>query len=114
MHARLLQLGRHLSSRERARHLREEVLRYVQNPEKITVDLSGVRSVSDSFADEFFAVLVVQHGERWFREHILVIDALPEVRAAIIRAIRARLGEIGSSHDEGLAPPPEDLPPAYY
>jgi hypothetical protein len=77
---------------------------------KIAIDLAGVLSVSDSFADEFFAVLIAERGEEWFRRHVAIENSSDEVRAAIVRAIRARLeGRAGDDDDLELADPPEHL-----
>lgn len=112
--ARLVELGRHLSSRDRARKLREDLLRSVgPTPEHITVDMEGVLSLSDSFADELFAVLAQEKGVRWFKETITVANASPVVRAAVLRAVRVRMeGSPPDRADTGryrLAVPPEEL-----
>ncbi|MFW5878369.1 MAG: STAS-like domain-containing protein [Myxococcota bacterium] len=110
-YARLLELGRHLSSRERARRLRETLVRELGNEDwRLTVDLEGVCSISHSFADELFAVLAVQKGEEWFREHVVLINCSPTVRSSILEALRQRLQPF--SCDAGgatLPPPPPDL-----
>ena len=55
------------------------------------VDCSGVRTMSESFADELFGVLVLDYGTGWFRAHIRLEGASESVRVAILRAIDARM-----------------------
>lgn len=91
-YARLVDMGRDLSSRERARLLREQFLAEVgANPLRLTFDFDGVRTLSDSFADELLAVLVVERGEAWFRDHVHLANLSPELRLVVLNAIQARL-----------------------
>ncbi|MBI1947640.1 MAG: STAS-like domain-containing protein [Deltaproteobacteria bacterium] len=91
-YARLVEMGKDLSSRERARLLREEFVREAGvNPARLTFDFAGVRTLSDSFADELLAVLVVERGEAWFREHVHLANLSPELRLVVLNAIQARL-----------------------
>lgn len=109
-HARLLDLGRHLASRTRARLLREQVVAVVGSTvEKVTVDLEGVLSLSDSFADEFFGVLAIEQGEEWFRQRVEVVNASESVRYAILRVLANRVaaGPARPTTFELQDPPPE-------
>lgn len=91
-------LGKHLSSRAGARHMLIRALVEAQQTpnNSVVVDLQGVLTLSNSFADEFFAVLVQDKGSKWFRERILVINALPSVRESILIAVKNRLERNGS------------------
>ena len=91
-YARLIEMGKDLSSRDRARQLREAFLREVgANPGVLTFDFDGVRTLSDSFADELIAVLVQDRGEAWFREHVRLVNLSPSHRLIVLSAIEARL-----------------------
>lgn len=91
-YARLSQLGIDLASRSRARQLRDQFIAEAgQNPERLTFDFEGVRTLSDSFADELIAVLVEQRGEQWFREHVQLINLSKELRLIVLSAIQARI-----------------------
>ena len=111
---RLLGIAQHLASRGRASSVREEVL-VAASQGRVVIDLTGVESVSDSFADELFGVLAEEQGETWFQGHLEVRGASDVVRSAIVRAIRSRLDPPGTpgraSDREGytLDPPPEHL-----
>lgn len=111
---RLAELGQHLASRTRARQLRVDVVRDVSaGRAPIEVDLTDVLSVSDSFADEFFAVLAAERGDEWFRQNIKLVGVSDVVRGSIVRAISARLERSSTSkrasHGPELSPPPADL-----
>jgi len=110
-HLRLIEIGKHLSSRDRARRLREQLVREIRGDEcRAIVDLAGVRSVSHSFADEFFAVLVAERGADWFRRCIQFANASPGVRTAVLEAIVARIdGHAPGDHEPVLPPPPSEL-----
>ena len=84
--------GIDLSSRSRASAVRNEILQAVDIlGNRIAVDFDGVRTVSHSFADELFAVLILERGEVWFRENIEVRNAKPNVRYALLEAISERV-----------------------
>lgn len=55
------------------------------------LDLSAVRSVSESWADELFGVLVVRHSLPWVFERLDLLGTHPEVAQTIASAIRYRL-----------------------
>ncbi|MFG0332188.1 MAG: STAS-like domain-containing protein [Maioricimonas sp. JB049] len=84
------ELGTDLSSRHSAAALRRAVLSAAEC-EPVAIDLEGVRTLSDSFADEFFAVIVAEKGEDWFRRSIHVTGLAPQVRRSILEAVRDRL-----------------------
>lgn len=80
-------LGCFLSSRESAANLRTRAL---STDGVCRFDFTGVVSVSDSFADELFAVIVQLKGHDWFSEHIHVTGHSPEIRNCILRAVHLR------------------------
>ena len=89
---RLVSLGKHLASRERARQLREGALSELgSGHNQITIDFEGVDLLSDSFADELLAILVRDKGEEWFRNHVRLLNLQDEMRTTILRVIQFRL-----------------------
>ncbi|MEE8451044.1 MAG: STAS-like domain-containing protein [Thermoguttaceae bacterium] len=87
------ELGTDLSSRARAASIRVRVLKSIDSGQTIiTIDLSGIRSLSESFADELFAVLAKTKGDAWFREHLRLNNASNDVRYSILEAIDSRVG----------------------
>lgn len=85
----LIKHGTDLSSRATGRALRDEVERLAGRGE-VVLDFAGVQSASHSFSDELLAVLVEDHGEAWFRNHVRVKNHAPVVRFAILDAIHRR------------------------
>jgi hypothetical protein len=90
------EFGTDLSSRHRASELRVLVECRLASGDidRVAIDLSNVRTVSHSFADELFAVLVIDHGEQWFKEHVAVAAPSAPVRQTILEAIQLRLEKI--------------------
>ena len=78
--------GSYLSSRVAARQLRKKVTE--SNGGEL--NFQDVYSLSDSFADEFFAVLVESHGPDWFAENVKVTGLASDVRQVVLRAIALR------------------------
>ncbi len=96
--ARLLEMGKDLASRERARRLREDFVRELgQAPHHLIFDFEGVRTLSDSFADELVAVLVEQNGAEWFKEHVRLVNLTAAHRHVVLSAVAARLSRVRAS-----------------
>lgn len=81
------ELGTYLSSRRSAGALRQRI---EAGNVPVLIDFSGVQSLSDSFADEFFAVLVQNHGHQWFVANVSVKGLADENRHTVLRAIHLR------------------------
>lgn len=86
--------GTDLSSRSRAAALRAKLLKEIDDSRSIVLDFSNVRTVSHSFADELFAVLVATHGEEWFRTWFTLRGLGQDVRATILEAVSERLAQL--------------------
>lgn len=84
--------GSDLSSRTAGNRLRKRIELLATKGTKVIVDLSRVRSLSHSFADEVFAVLIKNRGEEWFRVNVSLTGADSFVRQTILDAIACRLG----------------------
>ena len=84
-------LGTDLSSRHLGAELREEASRAIAAGEIATFDFEGVRTVSDSFADELLATLVEEHGHEWFRLNVRLKNLSKCVRTSILEAVSNRL-----------------------
>lgn len=85
--------GTDVSSRQRAAELRVVVESHVGQGHCVELDFTGVRSLSSSFADELFGLLVESHGEAWFRDHIRVHGLAPLHRRTVLESVANRLGE---------------------
>ncbi|MEQ8860796.1 MAG: STAS-like domain-containing protein [Pseudomonadales bacterium] len=79
-----------LSSRARASRIREHALEIINADRHAEFDLSGVESISASFADELFGVLLLELGEERFFEAVRVREANEHVLRSIALAIVRR------------------------
>ena len=80
-----------LASRQAAAELRSKIESQVDAGKNVAINFRNVFSVSESFADELFGVLVLRQGLSWLSENVAIIDADTLVFRAIISAIRQRL-----------------------
>ncbi len=85
--------GTDLSSRHCAAELRRSVESYVEHGDVVNLDFADVRSISSSFADELFGILVGRHGEQWFREHVRVGGLSTLSRRVVLEAVATRVPE---------------------
>lgn len=86
--------GSDLASRAQASRLRNKIENAVSSGKSAVVDLTEVISISESYADELFAVLVLNHDIEWFTNNIKLLhqsQSSAHVLLSIARAIRQRL-----------------------
>lgn len=86
--------GSDLASRVSARNLRSKAEQAIATGKIAVIDLTNVISISESYADELFAVLAAQHGLEWFSNNIKLLYQIPHsehVLLTISTAIRRRL-----------------------
>lgn len=79
-----------LSSRNTASQERQRLMTVLSHSQKTEIDLSNVESMSESFSDEFFGVIVLSKGYDYLRENIVIKNAKPNVKTSIGRAILRR------------------------
>jgi hypothetical protein len=84
-------IGIDLSSRARAASLRAQVEALGSSDSLAVIDFEGVRTLSDSFADEIFGVLLQRYGQDWLFSRVKLVNARPSVQISILEAIAARL-----------------------
>jgi hypothetical protein len=56
----------------------------------VFIDMTNVESMSEGFADEAFAILVVTRGADWFKRRIQLEGVKPFVRDTILTAVLER------------------------
>jgi hypothetical protein len=83
--------GSDISSRARAALLRKEVINATADGTIVDLHFDGVRTISESFADELFGVLVQEKGADWFRSFVRVRNIEPLPRATVLEAVAERL-----------------------
>jgi len=85
-----------LASRSGAAQVRAQIEDAASRGEVTRLDFERVLSVSESYADELFGVLVKRHGLEWLLDNVTIENTREQVLIAIVRAIRTRIEE-GSS-----------------
>ncbi|MDP2142930.1 MAG: STAS-like domain-containing protein [Gallionella sp.] len=80
-----------LASRQAAAALRAQIEQHVLSGNKVSIDLSAVLSISESYADELFGVLALRYGFEWLTNNVAIRHPSPFVFRAIASAIRQRL-----------------------
>lgn len=88
--------GSYLSSRRLAGELRQYVSMLVDTKDatEITVDFSGVESISNSFIDGFLGLLLMERGRRWLDHHVRLIGLSSEDRDDIEAVLTLREREV--------------------
>ena len=88
----LASYGTDLSSRANGVVVRDALLAALAHGSlRVTVDCTGIRTLSESFADEVFGLLVAEYGKPWFKEHVAVLGLTDSTRVSILRAVAERL-----------------------
>ncbi len=87
------EFGTDLSSRQCAAELRVGITaQTAAGISPVTLDFEGVRTLSDSFADDAIAVLVADHGADWFKQNVRLVNLSPSVRLSVLEAVHERCG----------------------
>lgn len=79
-----------LASRSLASKERSALYRQLHDHEQIVIDLASVESISESFADELFGVLVLERGFDFVIKHVKIINAADDVLRSIAIAMKRR------------------------
>lgn len=89
---RISDLGTDLSNRQGAASLRARIISATaESAEAVALDFTGVRTISDSFADELFGVLAIELGPEWIRSHLSITNLSPDIRQTILEAVQFRI-----------------------
>lgn len=79
-----------LASRHLAIGERHKLEGYLRGHYLISVDLSGVSSISESYSDELFGILVAKYGVEDVLLHIRIQNAEPAILRSIATVIKRR------------------------
>lgn len=79
-----------LASRALASRSRTSLSSKLSDCEQVVIDLGRVQSISESFADEFFGVLVMQRGFDFVVQHVKIINAADHVLRPIAISMKRR------------------------
>lgn len=98
----LYELGGFLASRKSAASLRANIEAELRSG-TVVMNLAGVESLSESFADELFGVLAQEYSFEGLFSRLKIVDASDSVVASIVQAIRYRLEREGVWADPAVA-----------
>lgn len=79
-----------LASRSLAAQERTQIETLLASNEMVRVDLAKVASISESYADELFGVLVLKQGIEFVTQHLRIVNAADNVLRPIAVAMRRR------------------------
>ena len=91
IHIAFINAGRQHSTRVAGVALRKKIIEGIEKQEKIIFDCSGVDIVSNSFADECFAKLMLHFDLPIVKEHTTFQNATPFIKAVIANSFKERL-----------------------
>ncbi len=88
------QFGKQLSTRVAGAAVRETIVKSIERKEKVVFDFSDVELITNSFADECFAKLVLDFDLPKIKEHTTFKNANPFIKAVIANSFKERLQAI--------------------
>lgn len=81
-----------LASRTAASILRKEFVSHiVENKSKVEVDFINVKSITDGFSDELFAVMALENGLQFVLDNVLFLNASDIVLESVALSVDKRL-----------------------
>lgn len=86
-------VGTDLASRKSAALLRHEIEAILDSGDRVEMNLSHIESISESYADELFGVLVLDRGLAAFSAGLLLRGASNSVLRRVAGAIKERLAQ---------------------
>lgn len=80
-----------LAERDIAKTIRQLIKEEIDSKGHVVVDLSGVKMITSSFADELFAKLVTEIGLEETKKRVSIINYTDTVKVVINNAVANRL-----------------------
>ena len=84
-------IGKQLSTRVAGASVRNTIISSIEKNEKVIFDFSNVEIVSNSFADECFAKLMIDFDLPRIKAHTTFQNASPFIKAVIANSFKERL-----------------------
>jgi len=72
-----------VGSRSAGEVIREKMKEALDNNESVTLDFGGIESVTQSFIDEFFGILIRANGIEYIRKRVLLVNASQGIKDTI-------------------------------
>ncbi|WP_127958765.1 STAS-like domain-containing protein [Serratia microhaemolytica] len=83
-----------LASRAQGVIQRHKIEAVIRNGDMAHIDLSDVYSVSESYSDEIFGVLVIKFGVDTVLQHVRILNASPSILRSIAKVMQRRNASI--------------------
>ena len=96
---RFIEYGTDFGTRDMGQKLREKLLQLIKNNEKVVLDFTGVNVVSNSFADECIAKLLLDMSLSNLKQRTTFRGLNPMAERSVLVALQRRykvLNEIGN------------------
>lgn len=90
-HIAFSEMGVHLSTRLEGATMRNKIAAFIASEEYVIFDFKGVEVISNSFADECFAKLMVDFDLSFIKAHTTFQNANPFIKAVIANSFKERL-----------------------
>ncbi len=87
---RFIEYGTDFGTREMGRKLREKLLLLIHGGEKVVLDFTGVNVVSNSFADECIAKLLMEMSLDELKQHTTFRGLNPMAERSVLVALQRR------------------------
>ncbi len=94
---RFREYGEHLGTRQLGERVREQLWPLIQGSEKVCLDFEGVDVVSNSFADECIAKLLLTMSLDELKQHTTFIGLNDFARKNIALALKRRMYALASA-----------------
>ena len=91
MHILFSTIGKQLSTRMDGAVVRKKIAKGIEQNQWIVLDFDGVEVVSNSFADECFAKLMLDFDLPTVKAHTTFKNATPFIKAVIANSFKERL-----------------------
>lgn len=79
--------GTDLSSTKLASELRNDILEQISLGFNIELDFTNVRSISNGWGRNLIGIIVKNHGEDFFKKHIIISNMSENVRMSMLEGI---------------------------
>lgn len=101
MHIKFLKFGSSLGTRDLGSKIRKEVEESIHNDENVIFDLDGMEIISNSFADECFAKLLIRFDFDTIKSKTSFINGNDDNTKIILKAFRDRMKKINRVNSQG-------------
>jgi len=99
---KFIEYGTDFGTRDMGQKLRQKLLALIQSSEKVVLDFTGVNVVSNSFADECLAKLLLDMPLDELKQHTTFRGLNPLAERSVLVALQRRYKVITSQQTEAV------------